>query len=89
MESVVIQPIENAVGKLPMGIYPAGRFVYGAALGSAIVFGLRPKIMWTKSGKDTYLARPWIVTSPDAADATMFPWGAGVLLPALVMSFLL
>lgn len=81
VDRAIITPIENVVGALPLGRYPAGRALWGAAAGGAIVFGLKPDFMFTSTGAE----RPWIFFEPKNPEATIFPWWAGIAVPALLL----
>ena len=80
IDKSIMNPIENLVGNLPGGGYPAVRAGYGAALGAGIVFGIKPALMFNKDGSE----RPWIVFEPKNKDSTVFPWWAAVALPAVL-----
>ena len=80
VDKAIITPIETVVGALPLGRYPAGRAMWGAAGGAGLVFGLKPGFMF----KDDQ-PRPWIIFKPDDPDATIFPWWAGVAVPAVLL----
>jgi len=86
VDRFVVGPLENLLGSLPLGNYPAGRVIYGAALGAAIVFGLKPSLMFDKPSDQP---RPWIITDPEGKNPTAFPWPAGLLIPAFVLGVLI
>lgn len=73
--------IENAFDKvgLMQGTYaPLLRATTGAVMGSVVVFGFKPELMWNSDGT----LRPWVITSPNDPNPTMFPWWMAVGLPA-------
>ena len=84
LDTWILDPVENgldAVGLMQGQYAPAKRTLAGAALGAAIVWGIRPGICWSKDGKTL---RPWSLTSKDA-DATPLPWWAIVAMPAVLL----
>lgn len=82
VNDLILDPIERGVGMLPLGEYPAGRALWGGAIGGGLVFLFKPEIMFDKK---TGHARPWVLTNPKAKNATIFPWPAAVLIPAVVL----
>jgi hypothetical protein len=81
IDKAIMTPIEAVVGKLPLGNYPAGRALWGAGIGGAIVFGVKPSFMFNEDGTE----KPWIVFDSSNPDATIFPWWAGIVTPALLL----
>lgn len=80
VDQAIIAPLERALMIVPGAQYPAMRAAYGAGAGLAFAFGVKPNLMF-----DGDKPRAWIITSPDDADATWFPWPAAVIVPALVL----
>lgn len=54
---------------------PYFRSIFFAGTAGLVVYLFKPEIMFTKDGK----MRPWIVTTPDDADATVFPFFGSLL----------
>jgi hypothetical protein len=86
IDAAVITPLERVFSAVPGGSSPVIRALYGTALGGALVWTVRPAVMFTEEGA----LRPWAVTA-DASDksATYFPWWMGIALPAIVMGILI
>lgn len=78
----LLTPAEKAASYLPLGTYPAGRALWGAAAGAAFTFGAKPDFMFNADGSP----RPWILLNQNREDhPTLFPWWAGVLAPAVLL----
>lgn len=80
LENAIITPFEKVFTVLPGGTSPSIRALYGGVGGYAVVTLVKPGFMYDAAGNP----RPWALTAPDAADATLFPWWMGVLFPALL-----
>ena len=80
VDEAVVAPLEMAFATLPGGVYPLGRAMWGAAIGGAVAYGVRPSVSFDAHGQ----ARPWIVTDPNNPEAAIFPAAAFVILPAVV-----
>ena len=74
----VIKPLEKMAKALPGGKSPIVRTLYGAALGAAIVYAIKPTFAWDPSlngGKGGW--RPFAPTAPPGtANPTYFPYWA-------------
>ena len=81
IDRAIMTPIESVIGALPLGQYPAGRAIWGAGIGGAVVFGLKPELMFKADGSE----RPWIVFESQNPEATIFPWWAGIAVPAVLL----
>ncbi len=78
----LLTPAEKAASYLPLGSHPAGRAAWGAGVGAALTFGLKPTFMFNADGTP----RPWILMNQNnTANPTMFPWWAGILAPAVLL----
>jgi hypothetical protein len=83
-DTLLIDPLEHgldAIGLMQGEYAPAKRTLAGAAVGAAFVWGVKPRLAWSKDGKTL---RPWSLTSKDP-DATIVPWWAMVAIPAILL----
>lgn len=86
MEQVsVITPVEQIVGALPFGGSPVGRIALGLAIGTAVAYYFKPGMSFTKDGR----ARPWIILDSQNPEATIFPYWAYPVVPAVLLGVLL
>lgn len=81
----VVTPVEQIVGMLPFGGSPYGRVMLGLAAGTAVAYYVRPAMSFDKAGKP----RPWIITDSMNPEATVFPYWAYPLIPAILLGVLL
>jgi len=79
LDQAIITPLEQALSYIPGAQYPAVRCAMGGAAGAAFAYKVRPSVSFDKAGNP----RPWIVTNSSNAEATIFPYWAWAVLPAL------
>ncbi len=84
MTDAAMDALESTVARLPGGASPEVRALWGAGIGAALVYGLKPDFMFTKTGA----TKPWSVTHPGAG-STPFPAWMGVVLPAFILGVLI
>jgi hypothetical protein len=87
LDSLIIEPIENgfdAVGAMQGEMAPLKRAAIGAALGAAVVYGIKPSVAYDKNG----VARPFAgtATAGQKDNATWLPYWAIIGIPAVVFS---
>lgn len=81
----IITPVEQVVGALPFGGSPIGRIALGLAAGTALAYYVRPSMSFGKDGKP----RPWIILDSQNPEATVFPYWAYPIVPAVLLGVLL
>lgn len=74
-------PWENSLANLGMGT-PTKRFVVGTAIGTALVWALRPGSSFDAAGNP----KGWVMTSDPAEDSTSLPWWALAVAPGVIFS---
>ncbi len=90
IDDIILEPLEagfDAIGAMQGPMAPLKRAAIGAALGAAIVYGIKPGFVYKG---DSF--RPFVLTaSTDAekADATWFPYWAVIGVPAAMFSLLI
>lgn len=85
VDDLVLTPLESVMDSLGLmrgSTAPLKRAIVGAGVGAGIVYGIKPAIMFDDNGEP----RPWAVTNPDAANATMVPFWMGIAAPAVFLS---
>lgn len=83
MEPVVdsqITALESLLLNVPGCSTPLGRALVLGGAGAGVAYGLRPSISFFPDGR----VRPFIVTHPQDPEATMFPWWAYAVVPAVL-----
>ncbi len=86
VDKAILDPIEHrldSIGLMSGQAAPLKRSLFGATLGVAVVWGLKPDLFW--NGSDL---RGWKVTSGKDTD-TYFPWWLAVGFPAFVMGVMI
>lgn len=81
----VTSAAESIVGALPLGSSPLGRIALGVAAGTAVAYFVRPNVSFYSNGRP----REWIFTDSANPEATIFPYWAYPLIPAIVLGVLL
>lgn len=65
-----IESVYDSLGLMSGEAAQARRFVFGALLGSGIVYLVKPTVCFRADGTP----RPWALLEPNAADKTALPW---------------
>ena len=84
-EANVLDPIEELVAMVPGASTPLGRVAVFGAAGTAVAYFLRPEMSFNPDGS----AKPWIILDPNNANATLFPYWAYTLVPAVLFGIFL
>jgi hypothetical protein len=79
VDRAIITPLEQALSYVPGAQYPAVRLAMGFAAGSLFAYKVRPSVSYDSAGNP----RPWIVTDSSNPEATIFPYWAWGVLPAV------
>lgn len=74
-------PVEIGLGSLGLGS-PAGRFVFGSALGAVVVWAVRPGVSFDETGA----ARQFTLFAAPGEDSTALPWYFLALLPGILFA---
>lgn len=76
----VLAPVESIFASLPLGSTPLGRAVLLGGAGGAVAYAARPSFAFFADGTP----RNWILTNRNDPEATLFPYWAFVVLPAVI-----
>ncbi len=85
IDQAIVAPIEELLSKIPLMEYPSARAAAAGGLGYLIASTVKPSVSYDKNGNQ----RPWMLTDPDAADATLFPWWAWIVVPGAIFGIFL
>lgn len=77
-------PWEQGLANLGMGT-PGKRFIVGTAIGTALVWAMRPSGAFNSAGE----AKPWVLLSDPSEDSTSLPWWALAIAPGVIFSVFL
>lgn len=75
-----LTPIEDLMMNIPGAQTPMGRMLVFGGAGTAFAYAVRPSMSFFEDGSP----RPWIITDSKNPQATLFPYWAYTVLPALV-----
>lgn len=81
----VLAPIESIVGSLPMCSTPFGRALVFGGAGTAFAFAVKPSVSFKEDGS----VKPFILFAPDDLDASVFPYWAWGVVPAVIFGIFL
>jgi len=76
----VMTPLEELVNMVPGTSTPLGRVAVFGLAGTTFAYAVRPEMSFNKDGS----ARPWIVFDSKNPEATLFPYWAYGLVPAVL-----
>jgi len=85
MSDPVIAPVEQVFASLPFGSSPSGRVLLAGGAGAAFAYFVRPAVSFDKNGNP----RPWILLDSKNPDATVFPYYAWFVAPAVIFGLFL
>jgi len=85
MSAGVITPVEQTFLALPGGGSPIGRMIISGGAGAAVAYFVRPSVSFDANGN----ARPWILFDSKNSDATIFPYWAWFVVPAVTFGLFL
>lgn len=77
-------PWEQSLAGLGMAT-PGKRFIVGSAIGTALVWALRPGMAFDASGQP----KSWTMISDGSQDSTALPWWALAVAPGVIFSVFL
>jgi hypothetical protein len=81
----VLAPVESLVGMIPGCSTPIGRALIFGSLGTGYAFAVKPAVSFTADG----VAKPFILFAPDDEQASVFPYWAWGVLPAVIFGIFL
>lgn len=73
--------VESMLMSVPGASTPLGRIAIFGGLGTAIAYFVRPSMSFNEDGS----AKPWIIFDSANASATLMPYWAYTLVPAVLM----
>lgn len=77
--------LERGFAALPFGTSPIGRIVLCGGAGAAYAVAMRPSLSFDDKGAP----RPWIFLDSKNPEATVWPWWAYAVVPAVLFGVLL
>lgn len=86
-DSFILNPIEDAldrVGLMQGSMAPTKRALVGAAVGAAVVYGVKPTSMWNGDKM-----KPWTPFAKKGEDSTWLPGWLAISIPAVVLGVLI
>lgn len=86
-DNYVLDPIENGLDTLGLmegNMAPTKRALVGAAVGAAVVYGIKPNSMWNGDKM-----KPWTPLAPKDQNSTWLPGWLAIAIPAFVLGVLI